>query len=273
MALFSIIIVSYRTGNILFDAIDAAFKNVEDSEIIIVNNGNDIETINKLISLEKLGKIRLINHNKNIGFGAACNLGAKSASADNLLFLNPDAIIQEGAADILANDLSSLHSPKLIGGIIVDENNIEQRGARRNFLSFKTFLGIDKFNYNKEPLGRNAEEMPNISGAFFAINKADFEILGGFDEGYFLHVEDIDICKRMWDLGGFVYSEPRAKAMHIGGTSNASSLFVEWNKTKGFIRYFFKNYKGISSVLPIIATPIIIIAIMGRAFIKLLIKK
>ena len=84
------------------------------------------------------------------------------------------------------------------------------------------------------------------------MDRESFDRIGGFDPAYFLHVEDIEICRRVRIEGGDVYSVPDAKVMHYGSTSQARIQMVEFEKFKGFVRYFWsrhlyvsgKNYNG-----------------------------
>ncbi len=272
------IIVSYHTGEVLFDCLQKVLDCQTITQIVLVNNGNPAETNAKLEHLATANsKLRLIDSKNNIGFGAACNLGARNSDCENLVFLNPDAIIENDAAQELVGLLDE--TPKIVGGLIIDENGQEQRGARRGELSIRTaliaFSGLGKlgkekgiwrdFNYWREPLPNFPIEVGTISGAFFAIKKSDFNKLGGFDEGYFLHVEDIDLCYRIrTDLLGKVIFNPNARAMHIGGTSNAPNSIISWHKFKGFIRYFWKTKKGIAKIWVLLFAPILFCAIFGR---------
>ena len=98
-------------------------------------------------------------------------------------------------------------------------------------------------------------------------DKRSFDMLGGFNKNYFLHVEDIDICHRVRKLSGDVYFVPDATAMHYGSTSMAGRQFVEWHKLKGFLRYFWDySSKWWARVLTILAMPFMALAIMGRAW-------
>ena len=82
----------------------------------------------------------------------------------------------------------------------------------------------------------------------------DFQRLCGMDEGFFLHVEDLDLCMRVRNAGGEIICVPRVKVTHILSTSGeTSSNFIEWQKTKGFVRYFDKHYhsKYLPGLLPL----------------------
>lgn len=278
----SIVIVTYFTGEILFECIDACLKyhGLRDTgsknygdfggglEIIIVDNGNDAVARGRLSILSNRDeRIKYIINERNLGFGAACNIGASHAKFAKLIFLNPDAILTNNAL----NELSKVQDSQIMGGIITDKDGHEQRGARRNILTLlvalSAFFGKDNFNLNKTELPQTITEIGNISGALFAITHQTFEVLGGFDEGYFLHVEDIDLCKRMLLCGGKVLTNPHAVAIHIGGTSDAPKPIVEYYKFKGFARYFLKYENLFGKILFVLIAPFLFSAMMFRALI------
>ena len=238
----AIIIITYHTGEILFDSLRAALLTKAE-EVIIVNNGNSKEVIAKLENLD--ARAKLITGHGNIGFGAGCNLGARNTNCENLLFLNPDAVLQN---DAFTNIINSLKPKTLIGGIIIDDNGKELRGSRRGELSFKSFINPKSFNLDYQDLPNKLFEIPTISGAFFAIKAKDYSAINGFDERYFLHVEDIDLCKRFRAYGK-IYINPFAKAIHIGGTSKSPKLLIEYYKFKGFIRYLWKFENKLLTIL------------------------
>ena len=100
---------------------------------------------------------------------------------------------------------------------------------------------------------------PVVSGAMMYMSRTGFEKLGGFDGQYFLHVEDIDICRRAKEHeGGEVVFTPLAGAMHYSGTSKSSKFKVEWEKAKGFGIYFRKfSASPVTRSLATLSVPII----------------
>lgn len=281
MQSYSAIIVSFNNGNELFDCIESLinFKNCK--EIILVDNGNSLEFREKIkAQYLNIIKLKYIINPHNLGFGAACNIGAKVAISENLLFLNPDAILLNDELLNLENKITEADKV-IIGGLLIDENGKEQAGSRRgeldiftaliSFLGFgKIFPYLAKYNLNKnnEALPINSIEVENISGAFFTIKASDFRQISGFDEGYFLHLEDIDLCKRFRNIGGKIIFNPLAQAIHKGGASKSAKIIVEWHKYKGFIRYFWIHgnlFEKFSTI--IIAIPLLIL-IMGRLLLR-----
>ena len=274
----SVIMVSYMTGPALHEAIRSVMDDEDIFELILVDNGNTVaarQSIAKVVA--KNDRIRLLQGHGNIGFGRACNYGAQLARGEYLLFLNPDALISEGAARNLADCGKSLTSPWIVGGMLKDVNGQEQRGGRRGRLTplsaLISFSPLHKLPFlksihrEKDPLPNRPEKYATVSGACLMMDKNSFNSLGGFDEKYFLHVEDIDICKRSREAGGDVCFVPSATVMHYGSTSQVGRQKIEWEKLKGFTRYFW-NYSPskIAKGLTLLAWPFMMIAIMGRAW-------
>ncbi|MEE9347272.1 MAG: glycosyltransferase family 2 protein [Robiginitomaculum sp.] len=275
----SVVMVSYFTGPALLEAIAAVLRDRDIFELIIVDNGNT-DSLRKSISdfVMPSNRVRLLQGHGNIGFGRGCNYGAGLASGDYILFLNPDAVITEGTARIMTNVGASLTAPWIVGGMLRGPMGAEQRGARRGELTpltaFFGFTGLAKFPFIKginrtdEPMPAAPVPMPTVSGAALMLDRASFNRLDGFDERYFLHVEDIDICRRARLAGGQVYFAPSATVMHYGATSDARVQTVEFEKLKGFIRYFW-NYSDAlwAKALCLLSVPFMAIAIMGRAWV------
>ncbi len=73
---------------------------------------------------------------------------------------------------------------------------------------------------------------------------SDYNRLHGFDEDFFLHVEDLDFCMRVHSAGGKVICVPSVRVTHMTSSSKATLRFLEWQKAKGFRRYFDKHFRG-----------------------------
>ena len=274
----SVVMASYHTGAPLFEAIRAVLSDTDIHELILVDNGNSESTRQRLYDFSaKHPRMRLVQGHGNIGFGSACNYGAKLSKGEYILFLNPDAIINKGSAMAMADCGASLQKPWITGGYLETVMGQEQRGARRNKLTpvsaIVSFTPMHKLPWFETiHLERTLKPtfpvpIPIVSGACLMMDRESFNILGGFDEEYFLHVEDIDICKRAREWGGEVFFVPNTKVLHYGATSQARVQKVEYGKLKGFLRYFW-NYspRWWAKAMLILTAPLMFIAIMSRAW-------
>ena len=273
----SVIMVSYNTGPALFESIDAILAEPLVSELILVNHDNPRDDVYRLVDLDRDDdRVTLINSGGNLGFSKGCNIGAAHAGGARLLFLNPDTILQPGAAAALIETLDAAREPAVVGARITHLDGREQRGARRGELTVVSaltgFLGLARLipglrdiHREGEALPDAAEPVPAVSGAALMVSRAGFEALGGFDEAYFLHVEDLDLCRRARDAGGQVMFEPRAEVRHHGSTSKVSKFKVEHWKAAGLVRYFHRHGGALGPVKAALAAPLIYAALMVRA--------
>lgn len=268
-ALTSIIMVSYHTGPVLFEAIAGVLAQSVPVELCLVDNGNPPEIVAQLRGMAANdSRIQFITGHGNIGFSRACNKGARVAKGEYLLFLNPDSKLLPDALQHFHAHAETLQSPFMIGARVVDEQGCDQRGSRRALLTPKTAFieafGLDSFfpeerlNFNHEPVPEVLTPIPAISGSCMFLSRKDFWSIDGFDEDYFLHVEDLDFCLRFGWGKGIIYFAPDIVVTHIGGTSDVTTAFVEKHKAWGFSRYFHKNFGRDYPILALFALDIAI---------------
>lgn len=239
------LVVSYHTGPRLTECLYALKSDPAVTEIIIADNGNPPEVqlwLDAFVAGSD-GKARLLRLD-NPGFGAAVNRAAGETQAGLLLVINPDCVIRRGSVQQLAAALEGAAMPAIAGGRIFGVDGKEQRGARRNTLTLAVALGLARWTLEKEPPPAGPIGVGAVSGAFFMIRRADFLMLGGFDEAYFLHAEDVDLCRRAIEAGGAVIYQPLAGALHYTSTSDIPSAAVRAHKAKSLARYFRKFAKG-----------------------------
>lgn len=250
----SVIIVNFNAGELLARNIHRLTETLLDRplEVIVVDNAS---TDDSLAALQPLlgDRVQLQSNDRNLGFAAACNQGARLAQGDHLLFLNPDCAVDP---DTIAHALQALADhPRaaMAGALILNEDGTEQRGCRRNIpdprRSLHRLTGLTRLLPSRFPdfnaVGTTLPEAPTpveaISGAFMLVRRDAFEAVGGWDEGYFLHCEDLDLCQRFRDQGHDILFVPAARAVHIQGTSSKRRpIRVEWHKHQGMWRFYRK---------------------------------
>lgn len=260
------LVVSYHTGPRLVECLYALKGDPDVSRIVIADNGNPPGTQAWLDAFVAATPQAQLIRLPNPGFGAGVNASARLAETDWLLVINPDCVIKRGAVRPMIAALRGAPAPAIAGGRIFDLQGREERGARRETLTLARALGLGRWTLEQEPLPPEPTRVGAISGAFFLVRTKDFRSLGGFDEGYFIHVEDVDLCRRAIEAGGAVFFVPGAGALHYGSTSDVPSAFVLQHKASSLARYFRKFARGPFERLAVeAAVPFISLALKLRA--------
>jgi N-acetylglucosaminyl-diphospho-decaprenol L-rhamnosyltransferase len=275
----SVIMVVYMTGAALEESVACVLADPLVDEFVIVDNGSTTPDAAVLRTLaEGDPRVVLLNGHGNIGFARGANLGARKALGEVLVFLNPDAFLQPGCVAELMRTIEARPVPSIVGGRVLNTDRTEQRGARRGDITpISALMSLSRLSrhvpawrryevhWETEAPPEGVAAIPTISGACFCMRREDFDAVSGFDEGYFLHVEDVDLCWRVRQAGGLVLFQPKAEVIHLGHTSNASALRVEYHKGVGLARYFRKRADSVSQrLLAWGLSPIIVCTAIAR---------
>jgi len=255
-AVISTIIVNYNAGELLHSCVDSLLNCPLEIEIIVVDNAS---TDGSLDALRGLPCVQIIKNPTNVGFAAACNSGARVASAPFLLFLNPDCCFKPGTLVELLEAIRVDERVGMAGGLLANSDGTEQAGGRRaiptpwrsfvrafwlaRFSDHWPHLFFD-FHLHKQPLPDHAIEVEAISGACMMVRREAMQDVGEWDEGYFLHCEDLDWCMRFGQQGWRILFVPSAQITHaLGVCGRSRPVFVEWHKHKGMIRFYKKFFR------------------------------
>ena len=258
----SVIMVSYWTGPVLSAAIESVLAPNQDgaAELIVVDNGNPPAVTRELARrAEEEARLTLVSGHGNVGFARGCNIGVRRARGRYLLLLNPDCCLSPGAIPALLAEAKTLGDDWMLGCRVLNPDGSDQRGSRRTLLTPYTALvetfRLDRLaprllrryrlNHHDSPLPEVTTCVPAVSGACMMLPAATFHAVGGMDEGYFLHVDDLDLCFRLHRAGIPVYFTPHVEVVHHAGSSRRSPVLVEWHKMRGFLRYFRVHFHGL----------------------------
>lgn len=196
------------------------------ANVVVVDNGS--QDGSDQVQPEGL-PLQVMRTGENLGFGRACNLGAKQGRAPFILFLNPDAELRAGG---LAASLTWLGDPAhartgAVGVRLVDSDGHVHRHCAR-FPDWRSFVGqslglttilrrwfppIPMLGFDHATSAR----VDHVMGAFYLIRRELFEAIGGFDEDYFVYLEDLDLSRRVYQAGYNIHYVAEAEAYHKGG--------------------------------------------------------
>lgn len=254
----SVVIVNHDAGRLLADCLDAALAQAR--QVILVDNASATGPFEAVAGrFARNPRLRIIRSKINTGFATGCNMGAAHAVEPALLFLNPDCILRDGALAALVRALDSDDRVGMVGGLLTDVDGNEQGGARRSvptpWRSFVRGFGLNRlawlaprlfsdFYLHREPLPSAAIDVEAVSGALALVSRRAFDDAGPWDEDFFLHCEDLDLCLRFRQAGWRVLFTPDAPAIHHRGRcGRARPLAVEWHKHCGMIRFYRKHFR------------------------------
>ena len=248
-------IVNYNAGDWLLRSVNSALSNT-DGAVTVVDNASSDNSIQKLKAATSDARLNIIQNDANLGFSAANNQAIKSRQADYVILMNPDCEMQAGAWDAIRDVMQANPEIGLAGGRIQNEDGSLQSTAKRDFptpgKSLLRLLGLSKiagaafgikdFDHGAAPASGNLEWVDAISGAFMVVRSDAIEKVGLLDEGYFMHCEDLDWCKRFWQTGYKVAWVPASKITHAKGISSTGRpVRVLWHLHAGMDRFFCKH--------------------------------
>ncbi|HAX18402.1 MAG TPA: glycosyl transferase family 2 [Actinobacteria bacterium] len=277
--LLAIIVVSYNSKNYLEKCIDSIvnftpLKYKDLLELVIVDNNSD-DGSKQLIEefCKKHVFIRSIINNENMGFAYANNQAIVSSSADYFFLLNSDTEVYEnsleGVLEYIKND-NPTEKIGILGPKIINSDGTIQDSCRKfpsllnaaahNILSLINPDNRFSRQYKMTDADRSRSfETDWVSGSAMLISKAALAASGLFDEKYFMYVEDVDLCYRMWKSGYKVIYYPEIKVLHhIGKSGENNPVRAQKLMQKSALRFFVKiNKKSWKLILIPLVIPIL----------------
>lgn len=265
--MIDIVIVNWNSGELIQSCIESIHQYDDDviKKIIVVDNGS---TDGSDSYLEDFPLVTLVRAKSNLGFAKACNLGAQYTTNEFILFLNPDTVIYP---DTFTKVLDFMSEPKqktfgICGIQLLDEENKVLRHCSRiptaNSFIFHA-LGLDRvFPRLGYVMGEwdhlTTQEVDHVIGAFYFVRRFVFERLNGFDERFFVYLEDVDFSVRAQKLGwGCIYYSD-VQAHHLcGGSSRQIKSKRLFYSVRSRLLYSFKHFSLFDSLKIFIVTMII----------------
>lgn len=208
----SVVIVSYNAKQKLLVCLDSLSRSLPaDCDLIVVDNASTEGNADAIA--EGFPDARLIRSQTNLGFAGGCNLGARHASGRYLVFLNPDTLVEAGWIDALLAPFADdrrvgLTTARIL--LLKDPERLNTCGNNIHLTGLTLCRGMGR---GRDSYPRR-ETVAAISGAAFAISAELFEQLDGFDEDFFLYLEDTDLSWRARLAGRETVYVPDAVVLH-----------------------------------------------------------
>lgn len=244
----SVILVNYNGVQYLEACLDSIQENLNgiNFEIVLIDNNSQDDSC--LFLKKNYPNVQLIESKENNGFGKGNNLAVQQAKGEYLLLLNVDTVLQ----DQLKVAFDYLKRHKEIGalGINMWNGNKEYLQAAGKFPNMVNLIWMKKaFQFHKDfisgQFSKQTYEVDWLTGSFILMPKFVYTEIGGFDEDYFLYVEDVDFCKRIADLGYKRIFYSKLNYVHYVGFNKKKNPML----INGYRLYINKHFKGIYKYL------------------------
>jgi N-acetylglucosaminyl-diphospho-decaprenol L-rhamnosyltransferase len=245
-----VVIVSYRCGPMVRQCLQSLrdYPPAGGLRVTVVDNASGDGTAD--VVRREFPDVRLIALDENLGFSAANNLVLRETTAEYVLVLNPDTRICEGTLDTLLRLMHANEQIGIAGCRLVQEDGAFDHAARRSFPTPASALGhfLHVGRSDRAPTALAAYRAPDVAegpvdavnGAFMLMRRAMLDEIGLFDEGYWMYMEDLDLCYRAAQAGWITWYEPSVEATHIkaGTSGHHRRLRLNYAFHYGMYRYY-----------------------------------
>ena len=245
----SIIIVNYNNRTYLLQTLESLFQDLDASkyEMIVVDNASDDDSIEAV--RRDFPTVKVIALLENTGYARANNRGVEKASGRTLLFLNNDTDVPVGAIRKLLEIKKNHPDFGIVAPLVCNpDGSLQLSWGKDLHLHTEFFLKFVaekwhrwRYNRKKDHMSRNVEW---VSGSCFMIDRSLYQQVGGFDEKFFLYVEDADLGKRVRHLGYKIHLASEVRIIHHLGQSVAKMRGRVLLEAKRSQLYYYGKHNG-----------------------------
>jgi GT2 family glycosyltransferase len=248
-----VVIVSYRCKELLRECLRSLREHPPSGgmTVHVVENASGDGTANLVRS--EFPEVTLTVAPRNLGFGAASNVAIRSGSARYVLCLNPDTRVTPGALDQLLDLMEERCKVGISGCRLELEDGSFDYAAKRWFptplSALGHFTGVGRQRDSGVLAAYRAPEVESgpvdaVNGAFMLIRRSALDGVGLFDEGYWMYMEDLDLCYRFAEAGWVTWYEPSATVVHVkaGSSGPVRSPKLNYAFHFGMFRFYRKHY-------------------------------
>jgi GT2 family glycosyltransferase len=269
----AVVILNFNGISFLKQFLGNIVKNSPEADIFVIDNLSNDNSVEYI--LEQFPLISVIQNSKNLGFAGGYNEGLKQVLHENLVLLNSDVALSPNWLKYLLERSDKSDNIAAIQPKILDFNRkgyFEYAGAAGGFLDVLgyAFCRGRIFDSLEEDHGQyqTPTEIFWASGACFFVKNKIFKELGGFDDKFFAHMEEIDLCWRIQNQGYQIMYEPNSVVYHVGGgTLNKSNSFKTFLNFRNNLAMLLKNLPALF-VIPIVLFRLMLDGITAFKFLK-----
>ena len=240
-----VVVVAFHSQATILACLDRLLADATVRRVVVVDNASQDQTAARVDEVARRdARVRLVRNPDNRGYAAACNQGASALDTPWVAFVNPDCYVEaDTMSRLVAHGIGSAGAG-LLGVEQCDANGaVDPASRRRDPVLREQFLRLGR--RGDWYLGRDPAELLQLveatSGALMLMPLGLFLQLGGFDENYLLHFEDLDLCRRVRAAGYEVRVANDLQVRHLRGVSSRQRpLWVHRQKYRGYWRYFEK---------------------------------
>ncbi len=251
--MISFVIITHNSERTITACLEhiSSIKGIPYEIIVVDNNSRDMT---KQLIRSRFNNVRLIELEKNMGYGSGANFGIKHASKDIIFLLNPDSYILTHDLRNIPGYLSTDHVG-VLGPKILNPSDGTRQLSARNFPTLRTALFnrgsiltrlVPSNRFSREYLNPimsddKSQQVDWVSGCAMIVRKDVFDAIGGFCEDYFLFHEDVDFCNRLARAGYRVVYHPEVSVSHeIGISRTVPTIKINYERHRGMWLYYRK---------------------------------
>jgi len=228
------VIVTYESDKIIDDCLSSIPSNYP---IIIIENSGKKKFQEKIEKRYPNVKCKIVK--KNDGYCLGNNLGIKLSKTRLVFILNPDVRLQSDTLKELDEVLNEIKNFAILAPTLENNKLKEGFGLTKNYGSYKKTLNTTSDFF----------KVDYIQGCAFLLDKTELKNIGFFDENIFMYFDDIDLCKRIKNLGKKIYVSRKAKIKHLGAKAVNDRFFNEVEFSRNWhlmwsTFYFNKKHHG-----------------------------
>jgi GT2 family glycosyltransferase len=226
------VVVNYESGDLLAECIASlrADDSAGPAEIVVVDNGSTDGSVATLLARDP--EVTVIDPHANLGYSRAANLGIAATRSPIVAVLNPDAVIEAGSAAAVLDAFAADDAVAVVGPRILNPDGTTYPSARTDpgptTAAGHALLGrirpTNRFTRAYRQLDADpgvARDVDWVSGAALWFRRSALDRVGGWDERFFMFLEDVDVCRSIAAAGGRIRYEPAARVVHVVGVSRA----------------------------------------------------